>query len=306
MNAQSEQLAEQMPGGYSLPLPSGDQADGLQGLARKSQRPLRVIALTSGKGGVGKTCVSVNLAVTAARMGQRVLLIDADLGLANVEILLGISPRYHVGDLLDGVNVHEVLASGPHGIRILAGGSGFANMTHIDDEQKQKIISALEPLEDTFDTVIIDCGAGIGENVVFFVGAANERVLVVNPEPTSLTDAYATIKVLSESGVSDVQVLVNQVATEQEARKVYKTLAQVADKHLTARVRYLGALPKDGAMAQAVMARQPAVDLFPRAPITRALTSVARDFLAGGPDTLMDGGLKFLWRRLLRESEQRG
>ena len=282
-----------------------DQADGLRALAQKrgaaGNKPLRTISICSGKGGVGKTCVAVNLACLAAKRGERVLLLDADLGLANVEILLGLRPRYHMGDLLEGRSIHEVMAPGPHGLRVLAGGSGLADITHLSDDDKRKLMYALDPLEDTFDTIIIDAGAGIGENVLFFVGAAQERLLVVNPEPTALTDAYATVKVLSESGVSEIHVLVNSTGSELEARNVFRALAGVCDKHLSARVHYLGAIPKDGAVPQAVMSQKPVVDLFPRSPATAALSQISTKITQMAPQGNVDGGLKFLYGRLLRE-----
>ncbi|MCP4500291.1 MAG: MinD/ParA family protein [Deltaproteobacteria bacterium] len=292
----------QFPSIPSLKDLHADQAMGLRNMQKSSNYPLRVLSICSGKGGVGKSCIAVNLACAAAQMGRRVLLLDADLGLANVEILLGIRPRYHLGDLLEDRSIHEVMAPGPHGIRILAGGSGLANLVRLGDGQKQQLIAAMEPLEETFDTVIIDAGAGIGDNVRFFVGAAHERILVVNPEPTSLSDAYATVKVLSESGVPDVQVLVNSVHSEIEARTVFKALAQVADQHLKTRVHFLGAIPKDGAVPQAVMARKPVVDLFPRAPAAQALQQMAARFFQNPSKFPVDGGLKFLWNRLMRES----
>jgi len=300
---QSPRTASQRPAFEEPPM---DQATGLRtmqnDMQKKADTPLRVLSLCSGKGGVGKSCVAVNVACAAAQMGRKVLLLDADLGLANVEILLGIRPRYHLGDLLEGRSIHEVMAPGPHGIRILAGGSGIAHLQHLDDGAKQQLIAAMDPLEDTFDTVIIDAGAGIGENVRFFVGASHERILVVNPEPTSLTDAYATVKVLSESGIPDVQVLVNSVQSEIEARTVFKALAQVTDKHLKTRLHFLGAIPKDGAVNQAVMARQPVIDLFPRAPASQALRQMAARYFQNPSQFPVDGGLKFLWSRLMRES----
>jgi len=286
--------------------PPMDQANGLRTMQndmhKEADTPLRVLSLCSGKGGVGKSCVAVNVACAAAQMGRKVLLLDADLGLANVEILLGIQPRYHFGDLLEGRSIHEVMAPGPHGIRILAGGSGIAQLQQLDDSAKQQLIAAMDPLEDTFDTVIIDAGAGIGDNVRFFVGASHERILVVNPEPTSLTDAYATVKVLSESGIPNVQVLVNSVQSEVEARTVFKALAQVTDQHLKTRLHFLGAIPKDGAVNQAVMARQPVIDLFPRAPASQALRQMATRFFQNPSQFPVDGGLKFLWNRLMRET----
>jgi len=167
-----------------------DQASRLRELVsgRRPSTPLRVIAVTSGKGGVGKTNASANLAVLAAREGQRVLVVDADLGLANVEIVYGIHPHYNVGHLLEGaVSAEAVLAAGPHGIAVLSANSGTQSLTRLDDPQKLRLITSLDALEDRYDLVLIDTGAGIGDNVVFFASAAQEVLLVVSPEPTALT-----------------------------------------------------------------------------------------------------------------------
>ncbi|MGC3998702.1 MAG: MinD/ParA family protein [Anaeromyxobacter sp.] len=208
--------------------------------------PMRVVAVTSGKGGVGKTHISANLAVLAAKAGRRVLLIDADLGLANADIVLGICPTRHLGHLLDGsASAEEVLTEGPRGIRVLGASSGIQSLTALTDEQKLTLVSAFEPLDDRFDLVIVDCGAGIGDNVLFFAGAAQEALLVVSPEPTSLSDAYATVKVLSQdAGVSHFSVVANQAADFQ-GRDVFRRLTQVTDRFLDARLKYLGNVPRD-------------------------------------------------------------
>lgn len=283
-----------------------DQAHTLRNpsdLNRDQATPLRVISVASGKGGVGKTFCAANLAILAARRGQRVLLIDADLGLANVEIVLGIRPRYNISDLLEkDISIHEILASGPFGIRILAGGSGFTRFTQLSDDDKQKIVHALEPLEDTFDLVIIDSGAGIGENVLFFAGAAQENVLVLNREPTALSDAYATIKVLSQqAGVKEFEILVNDIPSEQEARKVFGALSTVTDRFLSARLHYLGSIPSDPAVKQAVLQQSPAVEAYPHSAASHALGQIADRLFTNPPAEPDLGGLKFLWQRLLRE-----
>jgi flagellar biosynthesis protein FlhG len=264
---------------------------------------LRVISVASGKGGVGKTFCAVNLAVLAAKRGQRVLLLDADLGLANVEIVLGIRPRYNISDLLEkNISIHEVLASGPFGIRVLAGGSGFCRLTQLADEEKQTLVHALEPLDDTFDLVLIDSGAGIGENVLFFASASQENILVLNHEPTALSDAYATIKVLSkEAGVKDFQILVNDVPSELEARKVFGALTTVTERFLEARLHYLGSIPTDPAVSQAILQQIPAVECFPQSAASHSLGQISEALFTNPPKESDLGGLKFLWHRLLRE-----
>jgi len=284
-----------------------DQADSLRHLAaqgRLARSPLKVFAVTSGKGGVGKTNISANLATLLAKAGKRVLVIDADLGLANVEIVLGLKPRYHLGDLLDGGrSIEEVLVQGPHGISLLPAGSGVQSLTQLDDDAKMRLVTALDQIEDLFDIVIIDSGAGIGQNVLFFVGAAQEAILVVNPEPTSLVDAYAVVKVLSQqAGVHNFSVIVNPVVDELAARGIFRKLTAVTSRFLNARMRHLGYMPRDENFHRAIMLQRPIVDLYPSSPASRALADIAGRLLDGAPDTKLDSGLKFMWQRLLRES----
>ena len=284
-----------------------NQADGLREVMkeqRRSKRPLRIIGVTSGKGGVGKTNVAANLAVIAAKQGQRVLIIDGDMGLANVEIIYGLRPRHHLGHLLEGdVAARDVLAVGPCGVKVLPAGNGLQSLTRLDDGQRLRLVSALEEMEDDFDVVFLDSGAGIGDNVLFFIGAAQEALLVVSPEPTSLTDAYATIKVLcQDAGVRYFDVVVNQAGNEGQARDIFEKLSAVAGRFLDARVRWLGWVPRDENVHRAVMAQRPLVELFPLSPATRALNGVADTLFNEPPPAQLAGGLKFLWSRLLRDS----
>lgn len=282
-----------------------DQADNLrQMVPQRSESHLRVVAITSGKGGVGKTNVTANLAVLAARQGRRVLIVDADLGLANVEILFGLKPRYHMGHLLDAsVPLDEVMATGPHGVRVLPAGSGIQGLTRLDDAQKLRLVTAFDLIEDAFDVVLIDSSAGIGDNVLFFVGAAQEAVLIVTVEPTSLTDAYAAVKVLSQqAGVRYFNVVVNSAPNEQSARDIFETLTSVTNRFLNARVRYLGHLPRDENMHRAIMSQRPLVDAFPHSPSSRALATLSEKLFNEPAPAPLDGGMKLLWQRLLREA----
>lgn len=292
-----------------------DQADSLRQLAASgkiAKSPLKVYAVTSGKGGVGKTNITANLATVAARAGKRVLIIDADLGLANVEIVLGLKPRYHLGDLLDmnkGLTINDVLCEGPPGISLLAAGSGVKALTQLTAEQKMHFIQALDPVEDMFDLVLIDTGAGIGDNVLFFVGAAEEAILVVSPEPTSLVDAYAAVKVLSQqAGVRTFNVIINPVVDELAARGIFQKLTAVTGKFLEAKVRHLGYVPRDENLHRAIMAQRPVCEMFPSSPSARAIAALGQQLLgdkqpavAGGAAPV-SGGLKFMWQRLFREA----
>jgi flagellar biosynthesis protein FlhG len=269
-----------------------------------ARTPGHVLAVTSGKGGVGKTNLSVNLAACAAAQAHRVLLIDADLGLSNSHIVLGVSPQYHLGNLLDGsAGLDDVLEPGPHGLRVLSASSGEQELTRLDDAQKHRLLSALDPLDDRFDLVIVDCGAGLGDNVVFFAGAAQMTLLVVTPEPTSLTDAYAAVKVLSRSGVRHFAVVVNLVSDDRQARDIFQKLVRVTDQFLEARMTYAGSVPRDENVQRSVMAQQPIVDLYPQSPASRALGRLTLGLLAWSPPPTTDGGMKLMWQRMLRDQQ---
>jgi flagellar biosynthesis protein FlhG len=290
-----------------------DQAANLRSLVAnprsldpQAANPLRVIAVTSGKGGVGKTNISANMAVLAAKMGKRVLVIDADLGLANVEIVFGLKPRYHMGDLItSSISIEDVLIDAPNGVKILPAGSGVQSLTQLSAEEKLRFVAALEPVQDKFDIVLVDSGAGIGDNVLFFVGAAQEAVLVVSPEPTSLVDAYATVKVLSQkAGVRHFNVIINPVVEELPAREIFHKLTTVTSRFLSASVRHLGYIPRDENLHRAIMAQRPLVDAFPHSPASRAMHTIADKLFNESAPPLLDGGMKLMWSRLFREESE--
>jgi flagellar biosynthesis protein FlhG len=269
-----------------------------------SVEPLRVMAVTSGKGGVGKTMLTANLAVLAAKRGKRVLVIDADLGLANVEIVFGVKAKRHMGDLLGPeVSIDDVLVEVRPGIHILPAASGIQQLTSLGEEDKLRLFAILDGLSDRFDLVLIDSGAGIGDNVVFFVGVAQEIVLVVTPEPTSLVDAYAAVKVLSQqAGLKDFGVVVNSVVDEMAARDVFQKLVTLADRFLSVRIRHLGYITRDENVHRAVMAQKPITDIFAQAPAARALAVVADRLFGMAAPPAVDGGMKLMWHRLFREA----
>ena len=268
-------------------------------------QPLRVISVASGKGGVGKTNLVTNMAVHLAQRGKRVLVIDADLGLGNVDVLLGLNPRYNLKHVLtDGIPIQQVLVEGPHGMRLLPATSGDQEMTDLNDAQKWQLLGELESLEAQFDTVLIDTAAGIANNVLYFASAAQDIVIIINPEPTSLTDAYALIKVLTNKcGVEHFHLVVNEVDSEQEARQVYEQLAGVVGQFLSAQLSYLQHIPRDENINRAVMHQRPAVDAFPHSPASRCMAAAA-DRLTGNPpasDSL--GGLKLFWKTIFFSKE---
>lgn len=260
-----------------------DQAFRLRLLAQRTpvSRPetgdLRVIAVTSGKGGVGKSNIAVNLGLLLTRLGHRVLVLDADVGLANVEVLLNIVPRYTLRDVLfGGRTLAEAVVRTPYGLRFISGGSGFQEMANLDAAQRARVLGMLQGFRDIADLILIDTGAGISRNVIGFLAAAGEVLVVVTPEPTSLTDAYAMIKVLARHGVvPGVSLVVNRARSEKEALETARRMEMAVARFLSFKVNYLGCVWDDPAVGRAVRAQEPLVVANPDAPASRCLEQVA-------------------------------
>jgi len=266
--------------------------------------PLRVIAVTSGKGGVGKSNIVVNLGLSLARLGHKVLLIDADLGLANLDILLGLTPHFTIQDMLSlRKTMDEVLLEGPGGIKILPASSGIPELADLDEYQKMFLLDELDNYSAKVDVVLIDTGAGISRNVLFFNIAALERIVVANNEPTSITDAYALIKILAtKHSERRFKLLVNGLDQRQEGEKVYRTLLRVMERFLGREVslEYLGCIPHDEAIPKAVLKQQPVLSLYPKARVSKSFTELARKLSESPPPLDISSNIKFFWRRLLQ------
>lgn len=266
----------------------------------KRRDPL-VFSVTSGKGGVGKTNLAVNLAYSLHHKGYRVLLLDADLGLANVDILLGLTPRYNLFHLLhDEKGLEDVLIRTEYGFSILPASSGVPEMLALSTGQKLELIEALDPLSAETDILIVDTGAGISDTVLYFNIAVQERLLVVTPEPTSLTDAYATIKVLrSKHGVQKFRVVVN-MADAGQAKQIFARLAAACDKFLDdVSLDLAGAVPLDPMVRRAVSRQVPFCHLAPRSPAAAGVGDIARNIVSWQANSKSDGNIKFFWKKLL-------
>ncbi|HBX23687.1 MAG TPA: MinD/ParA family protein [Desulfotomaculum sp.] len=219
----------------------------------------RVLTITSGKGGVGKTNLSVNLAIALTQLKQRVIIFDADLGLANVDVLLGVTPPFNLYDhLYKGIPIEDVLTPGPGGIRIISGGSGFLELACLTSQQHSRLLEGLNKLNELADFIIIDTGAGISKEVLAFCAAADEVLVVVAPEPTSLADAYGLIKVIDRFKLHrDAYLIVNQSHSEGESLDTVNRLRVLAGKYLSVKVNYLGDIRFDPCVSQAVKKQQP-------------------------------------------------
>ena len=240
--------------------------------------PVRVIAVASGKGGVGKTSVSVNLAMSLQNAGQRTLLLDTDLGLANCDVMLGLSPRFTLADVFAGrCELADTLLEGPNGLLVVPAASGKRHMTELTPAQHVGLVHAFSQLDMPIDVMIIDNAAGISDSVLTFCQAAQDVIVVVCDEPASVTDAYALIKVLSrERGVTRVQVLANQVGHPSEGRQLYDKLERVTAKFLDVTMNYLGAIPRDEWLRRAIQRQEAVVDAFPAAPASMAFREIAK------------------------------
>ncbi|MBF0189607.1 MAG: MinD/ParA family protein [Magnetococcales bacterium] len=274
-----------------------------------SQRRVpHTMAITSGKGGVGKTLVTVNLAIQYARQGLKVLLIDADLGLANIDVVLGISsPEYTIQDVLEGhLTLDQVAIQGPEGITILPAASGVAGLSALTEEQKMALMDHIDHWNAEFDVVLVDTGAGISENVRFFVLAVERIMVVATPDPTSVTDAYALMKVLFlNHRASHFDLVVNQVRDEAEAKDVYRTLSQVADKFLNIVLNFVGSIPEDALLAQSVRVQKPVSVSHPDAVVSRAFLKLSTSLMRLWREKRQEEGrMIFFWRRLLRDTHE--
>ena len=241
----------------------------------------RIIAVSSGKGGVGKTNCVANLAMYFAGINKKVLILDADLGLCNIDVLFGIRHKYNIKHVLNGMkSLKDIILEGPRGIQIIPAGSGIQELTNINNEQRHKLISTLEQYDMPVDVVLIDTGAGIADNVLFFCDCAHEIVVVTTPEPTSITDAYALIKLLSRNKVErNISVLINMARSEQEAMEAFRQIAYTVDLFLPISVNYLDYLPSDPNFRVAIRAQRAFISMFPNSSFARRLARIGEKLM---------------------------
>ncbi|MEM7281263.1 MAG: MinD/ParA family protein [Pseudomonadota bacterium] len=276
-----------------------DQATGLRRVMNRP--PVRVIAVASGKGGVGKTSISVNLAFALANRRQKVLLLDADLGLANVDVMLGLQPKRTIAHVLEGsCSIKDVLIRLTDGLSVIPAASGIASLSELSDAESIGIVHAFSDLSSDLDTLIIDSAAGIARNVTNFARSANEIIVVLCDEPASLTDAYAFIKVMSrEYDVRNFNILVNMVRGPQTGRILFSKLQKVSDRFLDVQLRYAGGVPYDDKLRSAVMNQEIAVRKFPSASASLAFKSIAKSITTWPRQLHSSGGIEFFVERLV-------
>ncbi len=242
----------------------------------QSSQATKVISVTSGKGGVGKTAVVANIGICLARLGKKVLILDADLGLANIDVVLGLTPPYNLNHFFSGEKeLESIMVQGPHDMRILPAGSGLQSFIQLDSDQKLRLLEGLDSLNFEFDFVLIDTEAGISENVTYFNTAAQEILLVTTPDPTAITDAYALMKLLSTKyHEKHFNLVVNMAQDENEALDVYRKLSIVSNRYLDISIDYFGSIPFNRQMADAIRKQQAIVELYPSSQISNAFVNL--------------------------------
>lgn len=271
------------------------------GLLSGDDRP-KVFTIASGKGGVGKTNIVVNLAIACQRQGKRVLIFDADLGLANIDIIFGLDPQYTIEDLISGQrDLSQIIVQGPENVSIIPASSGVQELTNLTEGQKMHLLNEFDSLNNQYDLMLIDTGAGVSSNVIYFNLAAEERIIVVRPEPTSITDAYALIKIMfSRYGIKSFHLLMNMVAGEVEAKAVYNNLSKVLSRFMRGiRIDYAGYIMSDELLQKSVTQRRPVLSLYPDASSSKNFNTLADYLLKQDSEVSFDGNIKFFWKRLM-------
>lgn len=292
MNDQAEKLRKIV---NSLNIPQ-------QALA-SSERSARVVTVTSGKGGVGKTNITVNLAIALSKMGLRVVILDVDFGLANIDVLLGMTTKYSLVDLIRGErDIFEVLTDGPDNVKFLSGGSGVEELMQLDRRQLGNFIANIGLLDKLYDVILIDTGAGLSRNVMSFILAADEVILVTTPEPTAITDAYAMVKTISRKDRHKIiRVIVNKAESQREANDILSKLILVSDRFLSFKLQKLGYILNDETVTKAVKQQKPFCLSYPRSHASQQVIDLAGNLFASnkGAGDEENKGMKGFFSKLL-------
>ena len=280
-----------------------DQASSLRKM--NQSKLIKVMAVTGGKGGVGKTNVSLNLAISLAKQGKRVLVLDADLGLANCDVLLGLRVDKNLSHVLRGeCTLDDILVTGPHGVKIAPATSGSQSMAELGTTEHAGLIRAFSELRTEIDTLIVDTAAGISDMVMSFSRAAQDVLVVVCDEPTSLTDAYALIKILNrEHGVFKFKILANMVRSEREGKELFSKLSKVTGRFLNVALELVGIIPFDENIRKSVRKQAAIVDAYPSSPAALAITNLAQKSMTWPIPAQPGGHLEFFIEQLVSRNE---
>ncbi|MCI9139670.1 MAG: MinD/ParA family protein [Lachnospiraceae bacterium] len=286
-----------------------DQAEQLRNVIKKRTKSLaqdaRVIVVTSGKGGVGKSNISINLAIQLKMLGSRVLIFDADFGLANIEVMFGKLPKYTLADVIyQGKPMKDIITWGPMDVGFISAGSGIAGLNNLNKESIHYLIKNLSDLDSIADIIIIDTGAGISNTVLEFLVSGGEILLVTTPDPSSITDSYSLLKVLCrhphyQKENTFVKLIANQVETLEEGEQLYNKLNSVIKKYLDLQLDYLGMIPLDSQLSKAVLQQNPVSLQSPNAKSSRAFQTLAEKIAFGQASGIKKGGIKEFFAQFL-------
>jgi len=279
---------------------SNNQANGLHTM--NNPNPVKVISVTGGKGGVGKSNITLNIAISLAEMGKKVIIMDADLGLANIDIMLGLRVTRNLSHVIKGeCNLDDILLEGPNGIKIIPASSGTKEMAQLSDMEHAGLIRAFSELSEDVDVLLVDTAAGIADNVISFAQASQDLIVVVCDEPTSITDAYALIKILSvEHDVFRFRIVANMVRTTNEGRELFAKLTRVTDQFLDVALDYLGSVPFDENVRKSVKKQQALVKLYPKSAASVAFNHLATKVSGWPVPKSAKGNIEFFMERLVQ------
>ena len=282
--------------------PMADQAENLRNLVGK-KREIRVVSVASGKGGVGKSSLSVNLAIILARLGVRVLLIDADFGLANVDVMLGVTSKYDIGYFLRGEkSLSDIIQLGHEGVRFISGGSGVSDLLNMGNEQLSGLVSEIVHLEAPIDFIILDTGAGINDSVLQMVLASSETLVVTTPEPTAILDAYALVKtIVKRSQSHPLNIIINKCENNAEARRVQDGFIEVVGRHLGKNINPLGLVTYNHEVPHSIKRQVPITISAPNGHTTREITAIARSIIDMPAENTQSTMLSRLFTRLMNK-----
>lgn len=286
-----------------------DQAEALRNLVRQQEhrtdrKNTRIITVTSGKGGVGKSNFSLNFAIALKRLGKKALVFDADIGMANIDVLMGRTSSYSLYHLLkQEKTIWDIISVGPEDIHYIAGGSGFKDLLELSEEQLGRFASEIEKLHGEYDVILFDTGAGLSKETVKFISSAQETIVVTTPEPTSITDAYALIKMVKAMDMSiDFKLIVNRSSDQKEGKETAQKISLVAHRFLHSELPTLGILPDDPLVSKAVKRQVPFIIAYPDSEAAVALSRIARQFLDIPQTSGDNNGVKGFLTKLFRLS----
>ncbi len=271
-----------------------------------SQKIPSVIAISGGKGGIGKTLTTANLGLCMARMGMRTLLIDGDFGLANLDVVLNMRPDFTLDDVLSGErHIKQIIMDGPEGLRVIPSSSGVMKVPELDHIQKLALLDQIDELDEEFDLIIIDTPAGVSKNVQYWTTSSTEIIMIVTPEPTSLADCYASIKILAQTtNETNFKLIINMAQNEIEAKRIYEKISLLSDEYIGARIEYLGFIPFDDSVKKSVRERSSYVQKYPFSPASQGMREIARQIMLNGNLGKFKGTTQFFWKKMIKSGNE--